>query len=428
MVVWIGVIAILLGNIWLSYILSIKNNTLSMKVFSNLTELLSRLHTERKLLHELFQARQKYNFRYEDALEFVNNERNLRLLIDYGIVRQEGEMLELEETYQRFFEEILRLNENITSSTVEENLRQLGNNIDFYLKERSNPESQRKYVNKVIRILRNIATQAANKTVELKRVVNDTYRQERNYEIKRQKLEEYQTTLESIASLIRQTERVLEERKDILDVMTPDQRIARLATDVRLRFKDIFHSLIELEHTIRDYLHQIDVYNKKIKRIRKLKYIKDQLTWEKTSTVCRMLNECSHQLLETTPYYTTRISLSFLRDTDAGLELISTARSMLSRRKKPNSVPFIPLKAEELNPGYMIEDFVNTDIIAEAFFASSQDLYTFVMTYPYERPKAKEQKVEYYTEIILNHHARLRITQDWRIDGSINYPLIYNMP
>lgn len=38
-----------------------------MKVFSNLMELLGRLHTERKLLHELFQARQRYDFRYEDA-------------------------------------------------------------------------------------------------------------------------------------------------------------------------------------------------------------------------------------------------------------------------------------------------------------------------------------------------------------------------
>jgi hypothetical protein len=77
-----------------------------MKVFSNLTELLSRLHIERKLLHELFQARQKYNFRYGDALKYVSNGRNLRLFIDYGIVRQESEMLELDETYQYFFEYI----------------------------------------------------------------------------------------------------------------------------------------------------------------------------------------------------------------------------------------------------------------------------------------------------------------------------------
>ena len=399
-----------------------------MKVFSNLTELLSRLHTERKLLHELFQARQKYDFRYEDALEFVNNERNLRLLIEYGIVRQEGEMLELEESYQHFFEEILRLNENITSSTVEENLKQLKDNIDFYLKERSNPDSQRKYISKIIRTLRNIATQGASKTVELKRIINDTYRQEHNYEIKRQKLEQYQGTIESIASLIRQTERVLEERKDILDVMTPDQRITRLAMDVRLHFKDVFHSLIELEHTIRDYLHQIDAHNRKVKRIRKLKYLKDQLTWEKTSTVCQMLDGCAHQLLETTPYYTTRISLALVRDTDAGLELISAALSTISRRKKNNSSPRASLKTEELNPGYLVVDFVDTDRIAEAFFASSQDLYSFVKSYPYERPKELEQKVEYYTEIILNHHSRLKITEVWQTDGNINYPLIYNMP
>lgn len=399
-----------------------------MKTFSNIPELLGRLHTERKLLHALFQARQKYDFRYEDAMEFVNNERNLHLLIDYGIVRQEGEMLELEETYQHFFEEVLRLNENITSSTVEENLRQLKNNIDFYLKERANPDSQRKYVNKIIRTLRNIATQTATKTVELKRVINDTYRQERNYEIKRQKLVDYQATLENISSLIKQTESVLEERKDTLEVMTPDQRISRIATDVRLQFRDIFHSLIELQHTIREYLHQIDAHNRKVKRIRRIKYLKDQLTWEKTTTVCRMLDGCSHQLLETTPYYTTRTSLSLLRNTDTGLEAISTACRALCRRKSPNPTPHTPLKAEELNPAYMIEDFVDTDRIAEAFFASSQDLYTFVKNYPYKRHKELEQKVEFYTEIIINHHSRLLITEGWQTDGNINYPLIYNMP
>ncbi len=399
-----------------------------MKVFSNISELLGRLHTERRLLHELFQARLRYNFRYEDALEFVNNERNLRLLIDYGIVRQEGEMLELEETYQRFFEEILSLNENITSSTVEENLKQLKYNIEFYLKERSNPDSQRKYVNKIIRTLRNIATQAANKTVELKRVINDTYRQERNYEIKRQRLEEYQNTLKSIASLIRQTENVLEERHDVLEIMTPDQRITRLATEIRLHFKDVFHSLIELEHTIRDYLHQIDAHNRKVKRIRKLKYLKDQLIWEKASTVCQMLNGCAHQLLETAPYYTTKISLQFLRNTDSGLELISYARNAIARRNKHNASTQFTLKNEELHPGYRVEDFVDTDRIADAFFASSKDLFSFVMNYSYDCPKELEQKVEFYTEIVLNYHSRLLITEDWRTDGNINYPLIYNIP
>lgn len=397
-----------------------------MKVFTNLSELLSRLHTERRLLHALFQARMKFNFQYEEALELVANEKNLRLLIDYGVIRQDGEMLELEETYLRFFEDVLRLSEDITSSTVAENLQQLKTNIDFYIKERGNLDSQRKYVNKIIRILHNIVTQSASKTVELKRVINDTYRQERNYDIKRQKLENCLSTLESIATLIRQTERVLDERKEIIDVMTPDQRITRLSIDVRIRFKEIFHSLIDLEHTIRDYLHQIDAQNKKIKRIRKLKYLKDQLTWEKTSDVCRILSECNHQLFETAAYYSTRISLSILHNTDIGFEAIISARKIISQRKKLKAIPQEPLKSHELERGYIIEDFVDTDLIANAFFASSQDLYSFVKNYPYERPKILEQKVEYYTEIILNHHSRLHITDKWLTDGAIEYPLIYN--
>lgn len=399
-----------------------------MKVFPNINELLKRLNNERKLLHELFEARKKFDFRYEDGLKFVNSEQNLRLLIDYGVVREEDGLLELEEAYMRFFEEILRLNENITSSNVEENLQQLKDNIDFYLKERDNSEARRRYVNRIIRVLRNIMTQASTKTIELKRVINDTYRQERNYEIKRQKLENNLAVLGSIASLIRNTEHLLCEREEILNLMTPDQRLANLSINARIRFKEVFHSLIDLEHTIRDYIHQIDIYDRKVKRIRKLKYLKDQLTWEKTTDVCEVVGRLSHQIIETLPYTTVRISLSLLRDTDAGLDALSAMRRMIARRQSRKPGAFAPLKADELDAGYLTEDFVDTDVIADAFAASSRDLYSFVKNYPFAMPKTMDQKMEYYTEIVINHHDRLLITGDWATDGLIDYPLIYNRP
>ena len=122
-----------------------------MKVFTSLNELIKRLYAERKLLHALFLARLRFDFSYEEAVELVENEKNLRLLIDYGVIRQEGDLIELEEIYQHFFEEVLRLNEDITSSTVEESLQSLKENIDFYLKERNHPEAQGKYVRKIMR-------------------------------------------------------------------------------------------------------------------------------------------------------------------------------------------------------------------------------------------------------------------------------------
>ena len=398
-----------------------------MKVFTDLNELIKRLYAERKLLHALFQARLRYDFSYEEATGLVDNEKNLRLLIDYGVIRQEGDFIELEETYQNFFEETLRLNENITSSTVEENLQSLKENIDFYLKERNHPDVQGKYVRKTMRSLRNISTQAYSKTIELKRVINDTFRQERNYEIKRSKLENYLATLVSISSLIRQTERLLEERREIMEVLTNDDRITRLILDVKIQFKDIFHSLIELERTIRDYLNQIDAHNRLVKHIRKLKYLKDQLTWERTTNVRKILAECNNLTLETMSYYTTNISLSFLRNSDDAIEIIDDARKNISRLKALKNTPTTPLKESDLNPKCIVEDFVDTDSVANAFFASSQDLYTFVINYPYIQPQPKERRVEYYLEIVQNHYNKLRITDHWRQDGNLEYPLIYNL-
>ena len=43
-------------------------------------------------------------------------------------------------------------------------------------------------------------------------------------------------------------------------------------------------------------------------------------------------------------------------------------------------------------------------------------------------PKTMDQKMEYYTEIVINHHDRVLITGDWATDGLIDYPLIYNRP
>ena len=74
-----------------------------MKVFTDLNELIKRLYAERKLLHALFQARLRYDFSYEEAVRLVESEKNLRLLIDYGVIRHEGNLIELEEIYQREF-------------------------------------------------------------------------------------------------------------------------------------------------------------------------------------------------------------------------------------------------------------------------------------------------------------------------------------
>ena len=160
----------------------------------------------------------------------------------------------------------------------------------------------------------------------------------------------------------------------------------------------------------------------------KLKYLKDQLTWERTTNVCEIIEKCSHTALETNDKYPTRVSLSFLRDSDDALEVIDNVRRVISRQKSLRNKSPIQLIESELNAKCIVEDFVDTDAIANAFFASSQDLYTFVINYPYVQPQHKERRVEYYLEIVQNHYSKLRITDEWVRDGNVEYPLIYNQP
>lgn len=176
------------------------------KLFHNVEELLKRLNTERRLISEMFYNRKKLEFRYEDTRGFVESEKNLQLLIDYGVIRQEGELLELEDAYLRFLEEVLQVNEDISTAMVEDSVARLRESIDFYLSEQNNPEEQHRYLRKVKRSLRTIALMAERNVVDLKRNVNDTYKNQRNYAIKRSQLEKYLEQIASISRLVKETE------------------------------------------------------------------------------------------------------------------------------------------------------------------------------------------------------------------------------
>jgi hypothetical protein len=395
------------------------------KIFHNVEELLKRLNTERRLISEMFYNRKKLEFRYEDTRDFVESEKNLQLLIDYGVIRQEGELLELEDAYLRFLEEVLQVNEDISTAMVEDSVARLRESIDFYLSEHNNPEEQHRYLRKVKRSLRTIAMMAERNVIDLKRNVNDTYKNQRNYAIKRSQLEKYLEQIASISRLVKETERLLDDEHATFNNFAPDEQLVYIIIDVRTQLKAAFHSLIDLEKTIRDYLHQIDAIGKLVKKIRLLKYHKDQLTWQ-TSTNIRELTESMNPIIfENRSNYQLKPSLTMLSNSGDGLSILSEAQQLIARRKKQRYEPEPPLTQADLEMGTVIENFVNVDDLAAAFMASGQDLFNFVLSFRYESEQTLEQKVEYYTEIILNHFDQLTFSTEWNEWGDISYPIVY---
>lgn len=107
-----------------------------MNTFRSIEELVKSLEREKELLKEMFAKRKSLSFRYDYALEMTEyKEERIRYLIDYAVIRDTGDFLEMEDVYLKFFEDVLEVNEEINVSFVKDYLTRLNENIDYYLKE-----------------------------------------------------------------------------------------------------------------------------------------------------------------------------------------------------------------------------------------------------------------------------------------------------
>lgn len=121
------------------------------------------LGREKVLLREMFERRKSMAFRASLALEIVEYKRErVRFLIDHGVIHANGDFLELEDVYVKFFEEVLDMNEEISVASVKEYIDSLKENINYWLEE-TNEQRRFVYMGNVRKILRRIGLRTLKK-------------------------------------------------------------------------------------------------------------------------------------------------------------------------------------------------------------------------------------------------------------------------
>ena len=197
-----------------------------MNSFLNIRELFFALNKEQKLLTEMFKKRKTASFKYEYALDLVENDENrIQYLLSRSVIRQNGIILEIDGEFLQFFELVLEANEEINTSYINDNLEKVKQNIDYYFNE---PNEQRKYeyLRTIKNTLRKLGAIVLRNLVDLKRNIDITFKNEPNYTNKRAKLLNLDNKRKSITKLILQTERLLTEG---------DVTFFNIATDEELR-------------------------------------------------------------------------------------------------------------------------------------------------------------------------------------------------
>ena len=124
--------------------------------FRSLDDLIRTLDRERKLLMALFQDRKRLSFRRDIARDLASRkDESLDYLRRFGVIRDNGDFVELEDMYMKFFEEVLEVNEEISVASVKESIDNLNAAIEYYQNE-NNPNRKYGYLKDVKRILRHI--------------------------------------------------------------------------------------------------------------------------------------------------------------------------------------------------------------------------------------------------------------------------------
>lgn len=394
--------------------------------FHSLEELIRALDRERKLLQALFQDRKKLSFRYDWARDLASKkDESIEFLKRYGVIRENTDFVELEDVYLKFFEDVLEVNEEINVASVKECIGNLNNAIEYYLSE-NNPSRKYGYLRDVKRILRNIALITLRNVIDLKRNIDNTYKNEPTFVIKKKKLVHLDEKRKDIAALINECERVIDKKQTTFFMVAMDAQLKDIVTDVKMQLREVYHNLLELDRQIINYLNLIEYQNRLLQKVQKLKYLRDQMLLDTNTDILAKLQVKNPVWMEPRPRYTLKVSLSMLRNSEEGLKVLKDIAKGKgnSRLKKGNLAE--PLTEDELTEQQQILQMVDVGEVKNAFMASGDHLFHFVMNYSGYRIKMDEEaKLVLFCQIATQYLDELYVRDEYRQQDGIEYPIIY---
>ena len=391
--------------------------------FRTIEELTKTLAREYVLLSQMFEKRKLMKFPQGLALELVGgNEKRLRRLVDYGVLVENGNAVEIESDYLNFFEEVLNVNEEISVLSVQECINTLKEQIGYFLQE-SNVNRKVGYQDSVRQLLKKTGFRTLKNVVDLKRNMDNAYKQEPNYAIKKKKLQNLDEKSHSIRAMIRECEKLMDTEQAFF-LMANDPHMAKTCSDVKHDFVEAYHALMEIDRQIIVYINQIDQQNQLYKKIRKLKYLQDQLLIKTDTSLVQVLEEMNPLWMEPRQYSRIRLSLDMLRENDQILKILRriAERNGIQRTARTEAEP---LTDDDLQAHVQNLREVDPDEVWNAFAASSYHLFDFILRYDYKSKRSIEDHAALFCQLVILHTDDCRISDRYATYQDIEYPIIY---
>ena len=407
-----------------------------MYIFRSIHEIINTVAAARGLLTEMFEKRKILSFRYSDALALLKDDENrLKLLIEKEVIHQNGNFVELDARFMDFFELLLEANEEINTAVIDENIEYLHELMDYYIKERI-ATRKASYVRNIKITFQKIARTTIRNIMNLQTSIDNAFKHEPTYQIKIAKLENLDKKRINIQQLIDTTENlILHEERQFFQQATDDE-LNRILLELRRELQLSAHSLIRAQQDIINYLNQIKSQVILVEKIRRVKYLQDQFELRAKSNLAEVLEREHSILLEGTAPSSFKLSINYL-NTDEARPIILKVMKNLQHRETIRSNEAGAFSDEDLASQSMYQETISleetvgnyiqaqTEAMWKDATAQPEDLFTFLMRYPFRQEVSEEERTTLFCQIVSLYESQFRISEEFGIYKNYEYARIY---
>lgn len=400
-----------------------------MSLQVNVKDLLSNLYTNRGVIELLFGQRDQITINELLGRDDISEEQ-YRKLVSLDILFEYENVVSLNDAVVSMFEDFMEIGE-VTPGFINDYINELKRHIRFYQEAR-----EMRFLRSIKKYLKRINSTLTREIIKLQKNVDDTYKNEGNYRIKLQKLEDYREKRDTIIDFIKQTSAIVDETRVLFNI-TNDTELFGIVSSLKSSLIENLDFLIEIQTDITDFINkiqfQLDVY----KKAQRLKEVKDHGALHyKTNfkEIVGSINTLKHNGHKTPK---TKIPMEFLYSDEGHVlckriaEKYKITRLMVRGVADKMSVNF---KDKGLEQNIKLD----TEKLVERFLdQTKQNLFEYLIEYKF--PKAIgnvsfEDRLSLFVEIAMEYQTKLDfkyrlqyhdyIEEETKIKKRLGYTLI----
>lgn len=364
----------------------------------NVNDILSQLYQHRDVVQFLFANRENITVNELLSREDINDEQYQKLK-SLELVYEYESIVSLNDAVIAMFEDFMEIGE-VTPGFITDYINELKRNIRFYQEVH-----EHRFLRAIKKYLKRISIALPREIIRLQKNIDDTYKNEANYRIKIQKLEDYRVKRDTIIDLIHKTGEIIEDTRSLFN-LTNDSELYGIVVSLKAGLIENLDYLIEIQTDITDYINkiqfQLDVYVK----AQRLKEIKDHGALHYRSNFTEVVKNLSALRFNNVKGPRTKIAINFLFTDDGHVLCKKVAEKYkLSRLMIRGIAGKLPSNFKD----QLIDNQIKLDVekLVQRFLTQTKfNLFEYLMDYKF--PKAVgnvtfEDRLSLFVEIAMEH-------------------------